>query len=58
MALRNGLYAPAIWATTTAPLAGCATRYHRGNGLRIKVEENGRRVAAASSATSSSTRGR
>jgi hypothetical protein len=44
MVRTHRLYALAIWAMTTAPLAGCATMYHRGNGLRVKVEENGRKV--------------
>ena len=37
------LYALAVWAILAAPLAGCATMYHRSNGLRIKVDEDGRK---------------
>jgi hypothetical protein len=39
------LYALAIWALTSAPLAGCATFYHRGNGLRVTEVEGGQRVS-------------
>jgi hypothetical protein len=38
------LYALAIWALASAPLAGCATMYHRSNGLRVRTQEDGRTV--------------
>jgi hypothetical protein len=38
------LYAVAIWALAAGPLTGCATMYHRSNGLRVTTQEDGRKV--------------
>jgi hypothetical protein len=38
------LYPLAILAMAVGPLAGCATLFHRGNGLTATVQENGQEV--------------
>lgn len=38
------LYPLAILAVAAGPLAGCATLFHRGNGLTAKAEEDGKQV--------------
>jgi hypothetical protein len=38
------LYPLAILAMAIGPLAGCATAFHRGNGLTAKAQENGQEV--------------
>ena len=38
------LYPVAVLAMAMGPLAGCATLFHRGNGLTTKAQENGQEV--------------
>jgi len=38
------LYSLAILAMVAGPLAGCATLFHRGNGLTAQAQENGQEV--------------